>query len=56
MVYFLDIVIIIKHIKNPVKFLDVFLVALDMYLVDMHSIYDNMEEFTRVCEETLKLQ
>lgn len=32
------------------------LVALDMYLVDMHSIYDNMEEFTRVCEETLKLQ
>lgn len=30
------------------------LVALDMYLVDMHSIYDNMEEFTRVCEEALK--
>lgn len=30
------------------------LVALDMYLVDMHAIYDNMEEFTRVCEEALK--
>lgn len=30
------------------------LVALDMYLVDMYTIYDNMEEFTRVCEEALK--
>ena len=30
------------------------LVALDMYLVDMYTIHDNMEEFTRVCEEALK--
>lgn len=32
------------------------LVALDIYLVDMHSIYDNMEEFARICEEALNLQ
>lgn len=32
------------------------LVALDMYLVDMHSIYDNMEGFARVCEVALNLQ
>lgn len=30
------------------------LVALDMYLVDMHSIYDNIEEFARVCEVALE--
>ena len=29
------------------------LVALDMYLVDMHSIYDNLPEFAKVCEDFL---
>lgn len=30
------------------------LVTLDMYLVNMHAIYDNMEGVSKVCEETLK--
>lgn len=32
------------------------LVALDLYIVDMRSIYDNLPEFTKVCEEKLKRQ